>query len=171
MIRPSENVVSRTRSVTGTLTGRTAGAAIVPSNNGANSRGDVRARAERLFFMRISVVTDRWAAVHFRVRACYRRVGEALRSTTGLSLQARQQRNHRQVLTTEVRHSRLERTRSEIDDHVAPRSRAADEQVAVGRGFERIGLIVDRSIHESGLAGVAHPGAARPSDGNVAGFG
>jgi len=67
MIRPSENVVSRTRSVTGTLTGRTAGAAIVPSNNGANSKGDVRARAERLFFMRISVVTDRWAAVHCRV--------------------------------------------------------------------------------------------------------
>ena len=171
MIRPSENAVRRTRSVIATLTGRTAGAAIVPSNNGANSRNDVRARAERLLFMRISVVTDRWAAVHFRLRVRYRRVGRALRSTTSLSLQARRQRNYRQILTMKVRHSRLEWTRSEINDHVASGSRAADEQVAVGRAFERIGLIVDRSIHESGLAAMANPGATRPSDGNVAGFG
>ena len=40
--------------------------AIVPSNKGANIRGDVRARAERLFFMRLSVVTDRRSAVRFR---------------------------------------------------------------------------------------------------------
>jgi hypothetical protein len=58
MIRPSENTVSRTRSAIGALTGRNAGVAIVPSNKGANTRGDVRARAERLFFMRISVVTE-----------------------------------------------------------------------------------------------------------------
>ena len=88
--------------------------------------------------MRITVVTDRWAAVHFRLRARYRRVGQALRSTTGLSLQAHRQRNYRQILTAKVRHSRLERTRSEVNDRVALRPRAADEKVAVGRGFERI---------------------------------
>jgi hypothetical protein len=41
--------------------------------------------------------------------------------------------------------------------------------VAVRRRFERIGPIVDRFSDESAFAAMA-PGAARPSDGNVAGF-
>ena len=60
---------------------------------------------------------------------------------------------------------------SEVDDHVAAGPRAADEHVALGGGFERIGPVVDRSGDQSALAGVAHAGAARPAHGHVAGFG
>ena len=70
MIRPREGGVSRTRSEARILAGRNTGTAIVPSNNGANIRGDVRARVERLSFMRISVVIDRLATVPFRIGVC-----------------------------------------------------------------------------------------------------
>lgn len=60
VVRPRDNGAPRTRSESRIRAGRTAGTAIVPSNNGANTRDEVRARAERLFFMRTSVATDRW---------------------------------------------------------------------------------------------------------------
>jgi len=58
VVRPRENGAPRTRSESRIRAGCTAGAAIVPSNNGANTRGEVRVRAERLFFKRTSEARD-----------------------------------------------------------------------------------------------------------------
>jgi EmrB/QacA subfamily drug resistance transporter len=50
--------------------------------------------------------------------------------------------------------------RSQVEDQVLARLRAADQGVAVGGVIDRVGGIADRSGYDGGLAGVAHPGAA-----------
>src|SRR5215831_12406771 len=60
---------------------------------------------------------------------------------------------------------------SQVDDDVATRLRAADEEVAVRRLIEWLGFVDDRARHQACLTGVTHTCPARPPDGDVARFG
>ena len=59
---------------------------------------------------------------------------------------------------------------SDVDHDVAPRPRAADEDVSRRRRIERIGLVGDGPGDQPALAVVADAGAARPPDRHVARF-
>ncbi len=52
------------------------------------------------------------------------------------------------------------RLRSEVDDQLAVRRRAADQDIAVGRRVDRVGVVGDGSGKHRRLAGVADAGAA-----------
>src|SRR5690348_15131164 len=60
---------------------------------------------------------------------------------------------------------------SQIDDDVDGRLRAADEEVAVGRFFEWLRSIGDRSRNQAALTVVADAGPASPADRDVARLG
>src|SRR6266568_4403963 len=62
------------------------------------------------------------------------------------------------------------RTPSEVEDDVAIRLRAADEEVAFGGRVDWVGHVRDRSRDEAALARVTDPGPARPPDGHIARF-
>src|SRR5262252_5749182 len=61
--------------------------------------------------------------------------------------------------------------RSEIDDDVVARLRAAGQHIAVDRRIYRGWFVAHRSLQERGLARVADTSPARPSRGNVARLG
>jgi len=65
----------------------------------------------------------------------------------------------------------LDVNKSDVDDDVGLRLGAADQDIARGGRVERVGVVVDGSRDESGLAVVADTGAAGPSDWHVAGLG
>jgi hypothetical protein len=48
---------------------------------------------------------------------------------------------------------------------------AANQHIAIGRRFDRIGPVGDGAANKPGLAAVAFPGPARPSYGDIASFG
>ncbi len=56
------------------------------------------------------------------------------------------------------------RPRLQIDDHVANRLRAADEEVAVGRLVEWLRSVDDRPGDQTALTVVTNTGPARPTD-------
>src|SRR5215471_2613202 len=60
---------------------------------------------------------------------------------------------------------------SQVEDQVVAWLRAADQCAAVGGVIDRGGGVADRSGYDGCLAGMAHPGAARPAHRHVAGFG
>lgn len=59
----------------------------------------------------------------------------------------------------------------QVDYDVACRLAAADQHGAFGGRLNRVRLVVDSTDDEPGLAAVAHPGPARPSDGDIARLG
>src|SRR5262252_858798 len=67
--------------------------------------------------------------------------------------------------------SELIYSRSEIDDDVVARLRAAGQHVAVRRRIYRGWFVAHRPLQEPGLARVADTSPARPSRGNVARLG
>src|SRR6516225_5810564 len=60
---------------------------------------------------------------------------------------------------------------SQIDDHVANRLRAADEDVAIRWFVERLWSISDFPGDQTALTAMTHAGPTRPSDWHVARFG
>src|ERR1700753_2402075 len=62
-------------------------------------------------------------------------------------------------------------SRLQVEDDIVTWLWAADERAPVGRGFHRLGAVVDRAGDQSRLAGVTDAGPAGPADGNVTGFG
>src|SRR5438552_6284587 len=63
------------------------------------------------------------------------------------------------------------RIASQIDDDIAVRLRAANENVPVGRLVEWLRSIGDRSRHQTALTAVTNTRPARPADGHVARLG
>src|SRR5882762_3597666 len=61
--------------------------------------------------------------------------------------------------------------RSEIDDDVVARLRAAGQHIAVRRRIDRGWFVAHRPLQEPGLTRVADTSPARPSHGNVARLG
>src|SRR5579862_1892502 len=59
----------------------------------------------------------------------------------------------------------------QVDDDVCGRLRATNEEVAVGRLIERLRIVGHRARNQAALAVVANSAAARPTNGDVAGFG
>jgi hypothetical protein len=60
---------------------------------------------------------------------------------------------------------------SQINDDIADRLRAANEKVAAGRLFERLGSVDDCPGNQTALTVVTNPGTAGPKGGDVARFG
>src|SRR5215467_7567029 len=60
---------------------------------------------------------------------------------------------------------------SHVEDDVGAGLGAADEHLAVGRGFQRVGDVGDVARQQRGDAGVADAGPATPPGGYVAGVG
>ena len=60
---------------------------------------------------------------------------------------------------------------SEVEHDIGLGLRAADQHVVGSRRLDRIELIADGAGYKRRFATVADPGAARPSDGHVTGFG
>lgn len=60
--------------------------------------------------------------------------------------------------------------RSEVEDELAVGAGAAEQNVACGRVFERVGVVMDGAVDQPRLAGVANPGPACPAHWYVAGF-
>src|SRR5262245_35683875 len=61
--------------------------------------------------------------------------------------------------------------RSQIDNDVAQRLRAANEKITASGLVERIGVVGDRSRDQATLAVVTNTRPARPADGDVARLG
>ena len=66
--------------------------------------------------------------------------------------------------------ARREPRTSQVEDEVLARDRAADQDVSLRRGIERIRLVGDGPGDQSALAVVADARAARPPDGHVTRF-
>src|SRR5271170_6735361 len=59
----------------------------------------------------------------------------------------------------------------DVDYHVFPGTRAANQQVSRRRRLERLGIIQHRPGNQPALAGMANSGPARPAHRDVTGFG
>ena len=59
----------------------------------------------------------------------------------------------------------------QIDNDVGSRLRAANQNVSIGRLFERLRFVGDRTRNQTAFTGVANTGSARPTDRDIAGFG
>jgi len=64
----------------------------------------------------------------------------------------------------------IDPSRSQIEDQVVARRRAADECAPTGGALNRLSVVVDVVAYERCLAGMANAGAAGPSNDYVAGF-
>ena len=60
---------------------------------------------------------------------------------------------------------------SQVNNDLVPRLGAADQQIAVGRGFERFRLVTDGASNQPAFAAMTDPCPARPPHGNIAGLG